>query len=152
MVVKRRKNIRLSREIYENSSQIFSITICTWGRRPIFQNEAWARIILDSLETGPLREQSQKYAFCLMADHLHLLLAPKKGNLIDLINGWKSFTANLLRKNGLSSPCWQRGFYDHALRKEEEVREAAEYIIFNPVRAGVAKDWTDYPFSWHRWM
>jgi len=108
-------------------------------------------MILDSLETGPFGKHTERYAFCLMEDHLHLLLAPRKANLIDLINGWKSFTANLLLKNGLTGTCWQRGFYDHALRKEEEVQDVAEYIVFNPVRAGVANDWTDYPFSWHRW-
>jgi hypothetical protein len=44
------------------------------------------------------------------------------------------------------------GFYDHALRKEEDIRVVAEYIINNPVRAGLVKEWRDYPFSWHRWM
>ncbi|OGP65066.1 MAG: hypothetical protein A2170_16680 [Deltaproteobacteria bacterium RBG_13_53_10] len=149
---KRRKNIRLSEQAYEIPVQIFSITICTIDRRPLFQNEVWSKTILSSLETGPFGENTERYAFCLMPDHLHLLLAPKKGNLIDLIHGWKGFTANLLRRNGLSDPCWQRGFYDHALRKEEEIQKVAEYIVNNPVRAGIVDDWTNYPFSWHRWM
>jgi REP element-mobilizing transposase RayT len=87
-----------------------------------------------------------------MPDHLHLQISPKNGNLIDLINGWKSYTANLLGKLGLDGPCWQRSFYDHALRKEENIQTVAEYIVNNPVRAGLVKNWKEYPFSWHKWM
>ncbi len=152
MIEKRRKNIRLPRESYEVSSQIFSITICTKDRRRLFNNKTWARLILTSLETGPFGKNTELYAYCLMPDHFHILLTPIDTNLIDLINGLKSFTANLLRKNGLIEPSWQRGFYDHALRKEEDLRTVAEYIVNNPVRANLVENWVDYPFSWHMWM
>lgn len=152
MLHKRRKNIRLPRETYEIPSQIFSITICTCDHRPLFLNKNWARLVVTSIETGPFGKQIERYACCLMPDHLHLQLAPREGNLADLIHGWKSFTANLLKKDGLQGPCWQRGFYDHALRREEDIRTVAEYIVNNPVRAGLVKSWGDYPFSWHRWM
>ncbi|MCN4144087.1 MAG: hypothetical protein LC437_03125 [Thiohalomonas sp.] len=35
---------------------------------------------------------------------------------------------------------WQRGFYDHALRDEENVRQIARYIVVNPLRVGIAKN------------
>lgn len=75
-----------------------------------------------------------------------------EANLVDLVSRWKSFTASLLRRDGLIGPCWQRGFYDHALRKEEDIRTSAEYIVNNPVRAGLVENWVDYPFAWHRWI
>jgi REP element-mobilizing transposase RayT len=109
-------------------------------------------LVLDSLRTGPFGERAERYAHCLMPDHLHLLVAPRQHNLIDLLNQWKSFTANLLKKKGVERSCWQRSFYDHALRKEEDIQQVAEYIVNNPVRAGLVKEWRDYPFSWHRWM
>ena len=152
MLHKRRENIRLPKETYETPSQIFSVTICAWDRRPLFHNKNWARLVVTSMETGPFGKQTERYACCLMPDHLHLQLAPREGNLVDLINGWKSFSANFLKKYGLEGPCWQRGFYDHALRREEDIRTVAEYIVNNPVRAGLVKSWCDYPFSWHRWM
>jgi putative transposase len=80
------------------------------------------------------------------------MISPCKGNLIDTVNRWKSYTANLLIKKGMAGACWQRGFYDHVLRKEEDTRAVAEYIINNPVRAGLVKTWRDYPFSWHHWI
>jgi len=93
-----RKNIRLAREQYEIPGQIFSITICTFDRRPLFQNEIYAQNIIHTLQSGPFGEQTKRYAVCLMPDHLHLMISPVKGNLIRAINNWKSYTANLLIK------------------------------------------------------
>jgi putative transposase len=149
---KRRKNIRLEKETYQDSSQVFSLTICTRDRQPLFLNLTWAKIVLDSLKTGPFGQKTKRYAYCLMPDHLHILIACCDGNLVDLVNRWKSYTANLLRKNRAKGPCWQRGFYDHALRREEDIQRTAEYIVNNPVRAGLVEKSNDYPFLWHRWM
>jgi REP element-mobilizing transposase RayT len=151
-MVKRRKNIRLSDQIYELSSQIFSVTVCTQDRRPIFRNEKWAKVILGSLNAGLFAIQTEQYAWCLMPDHLHLLISPRGANLSGTLSAWKSYTGHLLRKKGLDGSCWQRGFYDHALRKEEDVQRAADYIVNNPVRKGLVENWRDYPFSWHKWI
>jgi len=150
--IEKRKNIRLSRQIYSKPNLIFSVTICTEDRRPVFSNKKWAKKITEALKSGPFAKGTECYAYCLMPDHLHLQISAKDGNLIDLINGWKSYTANLLRKSGMEGPCWQRGFYDHVLRKNEDVRNTAEYIINNPVRSKFVDEWDQYPFSWHKWM
>jgi putative transposase len=152
MSLRHRKNIRLKKEIYSNQSQIFSITICTKDRRPIFGKELWAKKIIETFETKPFRKNMESYAYCLMPDHLHLLVSPKNGNLIDFIRRWKSYTANLLNKLGRDGSCWQRGFYDHALRKDDDILTTAEYIVHNPVRQHIAKHWREYPYSWHKWM
>ena len=151
-MVKRRKNIRLPNHLYELPSQTFSVTICTQDRRPIFRNQKWAKTLLYSLKTGLFSKQTGQYAFCLMPDHLHLLISSRGTNLSTVLSAWKSYTGHLLRKNGLEGSYWQRGFYDHALRKEEDAQRTAEYIVNNPVRKGLAKTWRDYPFSWHRWV
>jgi REP element-mobilizing transposase RayT len=151
-MIKRRKNIRLPNHIYELSPQIFSVTICTQDRRPIFRNEKWAKTLLSSLNTELFSKQTEQYAWCLMPDHLHLLISPRGANLSTVLSAWKSYTGHLLRKNGLEGSCWQRGFYDHALRKEEDIQRVAEYIVNNPVRKRLVENWRDYPFSWHKWM
>ena len=148
----RRKDIRLQPNVYKNNAQIFSLTICTWTRSPWFKEVTYATMLVDTLHSGLFADKSKRYAYCLMPDHLHLLISPNGICLIDLIRRWKSYTANLLRKEGLSSKCWQRGFYDHALREEEEIKTIAEYIVHNPVRAGLANHWRDYAYSWYRWM
>jgi len=82
----RRKNIKLTKESYEISPQIFSVTICTWDRRTLFQDETWAKLVLTTLDTGPFGKQTELYAFCLMPDHLHIQLSPIEANLVDLIS------------------------------------------------------------------
>jgi len=55
-------------------------------------------------------------------------------------------------EKGWKGKVWQRSFCDHALRKDEDVTKVAEYIVNNPIRRGLVKDWTEYPYSWHKWM
>jgi REP element-mobilizing transposase RayT len=152
MPLRHRKNIRLKKEIYSDPNHIFSITICTKDRLPIFSKEQWAKTVVETFQTEPFQNNIKSFAYCLMPDHLHLLVSPKNGNLIDFIRRWKSYTASLLKKSGLDGPCWQRSFYDHALRKEEDIRTTAEYIVHNPVRKHFVKHWEEYPYSWHKWM
>lgn len=53
---------------------------------------------------------------------------------------------------GGSGPIWQTGFYDHALRRDEDVREVARYVVANPVRAGLAARVGAYPHWDARWV
>ena len=41
---------------------------------------------------------------------------------------------------------WQRSYYDHVLRRPEELQPALEYILANPVRAGLVEEPGAYPF------
>jgi putative transposase len=91
-------------------------------------------------------------AVCVMPDHIHLLLAPVKENLIDLIGRWKSHTTHLIQVQERIGKLWQRSFYDHGLRKDEDLIKAAEYIVSNPVRKNLVGGWRDYSYSWHKWM
>src|SRR6266436_4544226 len=42
---------------------------------------------------------------------------------------------------------WQISFFDHILRTAEDLSKTAEYILLNPVRAGLVKRPEDYPYS-----
>ena len=42
------------------------------------------------------------------------------------------------------SALWQRGYHDHALRKDEDIKDVARYIVANPVRAGLVARVGDY--------
>ena len=152
MSLHNRKNIRLNKRIYSNQNQIFSITICTKDRQPIFNKELYAKTVIETFSTEHFQEHITPFAYCLMPDHLHLLISPNGSNLIDFIRRWKSYSAGLLNKLDFNGPCWQRSFYDHALRKDEDIQTTAEYIVNNPVRKHIVKHWTEYPYSWHKWI
>ncbi len=42
---------------------------------------------------------------------------------------------------------WQKDYYDHVLRKDEDLKRHVGYIIANPVRKGMVEHWKDYPFK-----
>jgi len=86
-----------------------------------------------------------------MQDHLHLLLIPKERSLAAILGEWKSYSTNLLHDMGVRGPVWQRSFYDHALRSEEGLMQAAEYVVNNPVRSGLAQESKRYPYAYVRW-
>ena len=45
-----------------------------------------------------------------------------------------------------------QGYYDHAIRKEEDIKGLAHYIIANPLRAGLVTNINDYPHWDAVWM
>lgn len=146
----RRKAIRLNRELYQEKGHPFSITICTHNNIPLLKE--FGELIFRSITEGPLSKEADLLAVCGMPDHVHLLLAPISENLIDLVGRWKSYTTHLIEMKGYKGKVWQRSFFDHALRKDEDIIKVAEYIVYNPVRKGIVQSWTDYPYSWHKWM
>ncbi len=58
----------------------------------------------------------------------------------DTVADFKKYTA---RTTGIR---WQKDFFDHRLRHDESEREKADYILRNPVRAGLIDDWRRWPF------
>jgi REP element-mobilizing transposase RayT len=140
----------LQRDFYRKKGQPFSLTICTNNKTSLLSK--LQELIFKSAIKDHLNKESDLMAVCVMPDHIHLLLAPISKNLIDLIGEWKGYTTHLLWKEGYIGKVWQRSFYDHALRCEEDLIKVAEYIVYNPVRKGLVKDWREYRYSWHKWM
>jgi REP element-mobilizing transposase RayT len=82
-----------------------------------------------------------------MPDHLHLLVEVEpKSNLIRFVKAFKQ-TTSFRHRTATGLVLWQKGYYDHALRSEEDVPEVATYILNNPVRAGLADTAAAYRFS-----
>jgi len=51
------------------------------------------------------------------------------------------------RLTGDREVLWQKSYYDHVLRRDEDLSDAARYIWGNPVRAGLVDNARDYPYS-----
>jgi len=127
--------------------RIYFITATTHDRIPCFSDLFIARKIV--LEMRRLHDLNlvQSLAWVLMPDHLHWLFQLSgKDDLPSVMKKFKGRTARLLNlqlnRNG---QIWQKGFYDHALRKDEDIREIASYIVANPIRAGLVETVGEYP-------
>jgi len=125
-----------------------SITITTYNKQQIFVNKN-----IYKQHCLILKETAKKYCFkiwvfCFMPDHLHLLVEGKDKNsdIQKFIKIFKQKTG-FLYKQSIGKKLWCTSYYDHLLRKEEDVISVVKYILNNPVRAGLVKEWYEYPFS-----
>ena len=78
----------------------------------------------------------------VMPDHVHLVVwfPDIEKRVQTIMSKWKEWTAKSL---GVG---WQHDFFEHRLRKEESFREKADYILANPVRAGLVQRIEDWPY------
>lgn len=49
---------------------------------------------------------------------------------------------------GRSGAFWQHESYDHVIRDDAELERTTWYILQNPVKAGLCKDWRDWKWSY----
>jgi len=88
-----------------------------------------------------------------MPDHLHWLVELSDVDLSRLVLRVKSCSAIALnRALGQCGRLWQKGFHDHALRKDEDLRAVARYVVANPLRAGLVDSVGDYPHWDAPWL
>ena len=80
-------------------------------------------------------------SFVVMPDHLHWLMAlGDSKDLGETVQALKSLTTKRL-----GGKIFQKGFYDHALRQEEDIKGVARYMVANPLRAGLVDNINNYP-------
>lgn len=86
--------------------------------------------------------------FIVMPNHVHGIIrtrdedgrsgprpAPTEGHpLSEIVRAFKTFSARGVNETRAShgAPRWQRGYYEHVIRSEEEYYEVGQYIIYNP--------------------
>lgn len=136
------------------TGQIYHITTTTEGRLPLFRDFTMARLVI--AEMRRLQEQNllDSLAWVLMPDHLHWLLQLNGplalSTLVKVLKGRTARQLGFLLPNSRS--IWQKGFHDHAIRREEDLRKIARYIVANPLRAGLVERIGEYPFWDARWL
>lgn len=88
------------------------------------------------------------YVYLFMPDHLHTIIAGEKddADIKGCIEMFKQRTGFWLYTNK-SSYHWQKDYYDHVIRKEDDMNAQIRYILLNPVRAGLVDSWKKYPYK-----
>lgn len=84
-----------------------------------------------------------------MPDHAHVLLKPKPGvSLARITKGIKGVSARLINKRrGTQGPLWQDESWDRIVRHQKELLEKIDYMLHNPVKAGLVEHADDYEAS-----
>lgn len=146
------KNLRKGR--YSAIGQYYLITSVTRDRRRIFTNWQTGGCLAREFQYAEDIQLVENLAWVIMPDHFHWLLNLQDIALPKLLQRIKSKSAialnSLLHEHGTT--IWQKGYHDHALRKEEDVKDSARYIVANPLRAGLVTNLNDYPLWNATWV
>lgn len=104
------------------------------------------------IESALLHFDRQRYrllAWCVMPNHVHALIETTEGWPMDgILHSWKSFTSHEANKTlGRQGEFWQREYLDRYVRNAEHFEKVVSYIEENPVKAGLVRIRTDWPWS-----
>jgi len=78
-------------------------------------------------------------AWAVMPNHVHAVIRPFRDcSLPSIIHGWKSFSSHMIgRRTGNGGRVWQSEYFDHLIRGPEELHQSIEYVVSNPIVAGL---------------
>jgi len=130
----------------------YMLTMTVAGRERIFTNDATVECVIEALRCSDREQRSRTLAWVVMPDHVHWLIQLGNGNISRCVQAFKSRSSRAIKLHLKSqSAVWQSGFYDHCVRSDQSLLKQANYLIENPVRAGLATKVGDYPYCWTRW-
>jgi len=94
------------------------------------------------------------HAWVIIPDHVHWLFQlSDKHCLSNMVGLFKGRTARIGNKYiNQKGRFWQNAFHDHAIRKEEDIKQFARYIVVNPLRAGLVDKIEDYSHWDAMWL
>jgi putative transposase len=136
---------------YQWLNKVYFLTFCTHARHVLTPGSR--SIVLETCLCGH-RKLFQLHAVVVMPDHVHLLLTPltdEEGliSIPEIMQAIKGASAHRINKYlGRKGRVWQEESFDRAIRKVENVRGKIEYILGNPVRAGLVKNPVEYRWLW----
>jgi putative transposase len=154
-------------KIFEDCDYYFvTSTILDW--MPVFRDEKYCRIIIDSLEYCRKFKGLKLYYYVIMPDHIHAIISSEKNRIVDIMRDFKRFTSKsisslaedeetqfVLRKfrkyadkdKNCKYRVWQSGFHPQAITSDDMLNQKMEYIHQNPVVAGYVKEDIDWKYS-----
>jgi len=103
-------------------------------------------------------------AWVVLPEHMHTVWALPSGDF-DYSMRWNQIKGGFSRRIRREEPIcatrvgkrergiWQRRFWEHLIRDEEDLARHVDYVHFNPVKHGYVNRVTDWPFSsFHRFV
>jgi putative transposase len=146
----------------------YFFTLVTHGRRPFLISELARTCLREAIETIRKKRPFEMPAMVLLPDHLHVLWTLPSGDdkysaRLRRIKG--EFTESYLALGGDEAlvshsrrvrrerGVWQRRFWEHTIRDEDDFGRHFDYIHYNAVKHDYANCPKDWPYSsFQRWV
>jgi putative transposase len=128
-----------------------ALHVCQRGnnRLPCFLRAADYRLYLSYLRAYAKQYGCAVHAYCLMTNHVHLLLTPAApdscAKLMKRLG--QCYVQTINRAHGRTGTLWEGRFHSCLVPTERYVLACYRYIELNPVRAGLVASPEAYPWS-----
>ena len=143
----RQKTHRLPRDAYHGEVTV-AFTVCVEKKRPLFIDTSVVDLFVRFLISAIKKNDSMALIYCFMPEHVHLIL---QGTTFSA-NVWRAIV-DFKQQSGFwlgehrQMYRWQRGFFDHIIRQNEDLSAQIRYISQNPIRRGLVQAWDEYPYT-----
>jgi REP-associated tyrosine transposase len=124
---------------------------------PYLKNEQIANMVAESIQFRDGKTYDLT-SYCIMPNHAHLVCRPLEKlsgiyfGLTEILHSLKRHTAResnkILQRRG---PFWQDESYDHFIRNDVEMERIIKYVLYNPVKANLVKEQTDWKWSYSKY-
>ena len=126
----------------------YHITCRGNNRNDIFVDDTDRNQYLSYLKKYAVRYQMQIYGYCLMSNHVHLIVKDSGFNLSRFMHGLNcSYVQYYHRKNGGSGAFFEGRFRSSLITDNNYFMRALNYVHRNPKKAGIVKKPSDYEWS-----
>ncbi|MEY3442204.1 MAG: hypothetical protein RLZZ519_485 [Bacteroidota bacterium] len=158
-------------KLFNGSVYFMTLTVAGWT--DVFIRPEYREIIATNLQICSDRKGLEIYSFCLMTNHLHMIVGCPDGDLGKVVRAFKSYTGKLLLETIERNPresrrewlmnrfsffgrtlamdtqrqFWDRENYPEEIRTDEFFLQKQHYIHENPVRAGFVYRPEDWSYS-----
>ena len=122
------------------------------NRNACFREDADYLTYLAQLRQLARRYECDVHAYCLMTNHVHLLLTPADANACALLmrDLGRSYVPYFNRRYGRTGTLWEGRSRSCLTESAGYVLACYRYIELNPVRAGITEGPGQYAWSSHR--
>jgi len=138
------------RRYYVPEAIVF-ITQVVYRRIPVFGQEHIVELLRQNLVETKRHHPFVMLGYCLLPEHFHLMLRPTGvSNFSAIMHSLKpNFTKDYKACLGVSGSMkfWQKGFWDHVIRDEDDFQRHLDYIHYNPVKHGLVQRPEDWSYS-----
>lgn len=150
---------------YYHEGGYYFFTVVTYKRHDIFTSEPVRHLLRQAWLQTKSERPFKTIALCLLPDHLHCIWKLPE-NDCDYSVRWSAIKArftkaylkaggneqgrNPSRKRTGEAAIWQRRFWEHHIRDEEDLQRHINYIHYNPVKHQLTETADEWPYSTYK--
>lgn len=144
----------------------YFFTVVTYNRQHLFKHPETVQLLRQSFHTVKQQHPFIIEAIVVLPDHLHCIWTLPAGDA-DFSTRWRliksHFTRHcpepykrarsVARRHKQEQAVWQRRFWEHQIRDEQDFSRHIDYIHYNPVNHGCVRTPREWPYSsFHRFV